>query len=269
MNVQIVSERELRTKIQVNLNLQIQDFGRDVLSGGYILSNVTQLNQMVHQEFHLEEVDEKHGQRLHAACTPTIGLLNRRPSSGRSILNANKILQHLQEHFSSSSTSSLDTNLTMTADVLLEPEYFEQDRSFQQQVQFFSKVDILISPHGAQLTGIPFLGSRRLRHLFDTNNKDHHSSGNASCTLHKQQLLEIFPPKYFIPEFFGSLAVNSNIGYSHLYISDEPAELQSQMSTVFERQDARAQNLCIDSNVIVSTLTRMVDDWKRPCTCDY
>ena len=292
MNVRIISKRELMeetttttttTLISTNLSSsqqRIQDFSRDVLSGGYIMSNVSELNRMVHQEFRPffgtvenDEVDNDTAQTQQGRrrCIPTIGILNRRPSSGRSILNVNDILHKLQEELSSSST-----RLTR-AKLLSEPEYFERDRSFQQQVMFFNNIDILISPHGAQLTGVPFLGRRRSFVNGDDGQSLHDEAFNCQ-NHHKPQLLEIFPPNYFIPTFFGSLAVNSDIGYSHLYLDmtaakDEhgsvaTSENQTKASTIFERSDARAQNLCIDPNIIIPAVTGMVEEWTQICNCN-
>mmetsp|Transcript_14609 Transcript_14609/g.35558 ORF Transcript_14609/g.35558 Transcript_14609/m.35558 type:complete len:536 (-) Transcript_14609:1974-3581(-) len=282
MNVRIMSERELIEKIRTTTTtstnsspaLLIQDFGHDVLSGGYILFNISKLNGMVHQEFGalFDTVNNKENvavQQRHRQCIPTIGILNRRPSSGRSILNTNDILHRLQEEFSSSSSSTI-------ANVLNEPEYFERDRSFQQQVMFFNNVDILLSPHGAQLTGIPFLGRRSVNNG-DNGHALHEEAVNCHGR-HKPQLLEIFPPNYLIPSFFGSLAVNSDIGYSHWYYDmtatkDQPGSVttsknQTRSSTIFERSDARAQNLCIDPNETISAVTGMVKEWKQLCDCN-
>jgi Glycosyltransferase 61 len=57
--------------------------------------------------------------------------------------------------------------------------------TFLEQVEFFANTDIVLSPHGAQLTGLAFLP--RCGHI-----------------------LEIFPPYYLYDNFFGSLADAAN-----------------------------------------------------------
>ena len=51
--------------------------------------------------------------------------------------------------------------------------YFENS-TFQEQVDFYSQLDVAVSPHGAQLTGIMFM---------------------TPCSA----VLELFPDKYYMP----------------------------------------------------------------------
>mmetsp|Transcript_62296 Transcript_62296/g.69729 ORF Transcript_62296/g.69729 Transcript_62296/m.69729 type:complete len:186 (+) Transcript_62296:170-727(+) len=74
-------------------------------------------------------------------------------------------------------------------------------------------MDIVVSPHGAQLTGLPFLAGGGT--TTTTNNNKHN---NKTCP----KLLEIFPPGYFLPDYFGSLAHESGIGYSYIYAAAAP-----------------------------------------------
>jgi len=69
----------------------------------------------------------------------SIGLINRRTNSGRSIHNEVEICNKIKERF----------------DVQVDVIYFE-NISFEQQISFFENHNIIISPHGAQLVSIPF-----------------------------------------------------------------------------------------------------------------
>ena len=60
---------------------------------------------------------------------------------------------------------------------------------FLRQIEFMSQVDILVGPHGAEMTSIAYL---------------------PDCG----GVLELFPRGFYFPDFFGSLAVAS--GHSHL-----------------------------------------------------
>lgn len=80
------------------------------------------------------------------------------------------------------------------------------------QAFFFSSVDILISPHGAQLTGIPFM---------------------PNCG----QVMEVTPKGYHIPYFFGSLANASGLGHGSVYNSlGNPGEEQRMLSATKEQR---------------------------------
>lgn len=133
------------------------------VSGGYILKDAKRLNEMVRKDLSLP--DDNTTSCDHAK--PRIGILNRRKSVGRSIINA-EIISGL------SSIKSLSQNEGVHV------EYFE-GLDFDEQVQFFRSIDILISPHGAQLTGVALM--------------------DAPCT----HLLELFPKVSLSPCIVHSL----------------------------------------------------------------
>jgi len=118
--------------------------------------------------------------------------------------------------------------------------YFES-MSFLEQVQFFRDTDIVISPHGAALTGVAFM---------------------PKCGF----LMEIFPVRYTIPNFFGSLTVYS--GHQHRYVmltktdnfSKERAE---STSTLQGRIGARKANLCPPIDKIVDGVQEMIIEWRN------
>jgi len=203
--------------------------------GGYVISHAEQLIEMVETYISKTTTNStllKATKNDH--CTfPRIGILNRRPSMGRSIQNTNTIVKEL-------------VNLSFQQEIPV--EYFE-GKSFAEQVQFFQSVDILLSPHGAQLTGLPFLAG----------------ASSTKC----EQLLELFPDNYIIPAFYGSLARNSDIGYSYHYLSDrnspteaDDAALSANMGL---RIGARAANLCVDPDIMRSSVQNLVNDWAKCC----
>lgn len=69
-----------------------------------------------------------------------IGLINRRPESRRFLKNFKDIVENIYKKF------KLKVDVT----------YFE-DKKFEEQIKFYNDHNIIISPHGAQLCGIPFL----------------------------------------------------------------------------------------------------------------
>lgn len=74
-----------------------------------------------------------------------IGLVNRKNSSGRVLENHKELCEKIYE--------KLGVQVCIT--------YFE-DKTFEEQINFFNKYDIIISPHGAQLCSIPFMGNEGL-----------------------------------------------------------------------------------------------------------
>jgi Glycosyltransferase 61 len=96
--------------------------------------------------------------------------------------------------------------------------------SFAEQVVFMNSVDVLISPHGAQLTSIPFL---------------------PNCA----SILELFPQGYHPPYYFGSLAVASGVTHSYTsltrgfqqYFQDE---IQTGMANATNCNACRNVQLC-------------------------
>jgi hypothetical protein len=159
---------------------------------------------------------------------PRIAILNRRKKSSRSILNTDAIIAALKDALGE----------------LHIPVAFFERATFLQQVAFFANADLILSPHGAQLTGIPFM---------------------PECG----RILELFPAYYYYDSYFGSLAENSGIQQYTLYLSSgDPvsewataASLNSQ-----QRRSYRNVNLCPPVSKIVQAVKLMVSDWKN-CHC--
>ena len=120
-----------------------------------------------------------------------------------------------------------------------------ENASFEDQVRFFSTVDILVSPHGAQLTGLAFM---------------------PNCG----QILELTPKGYHIPYFFGSLANASGLGYGYVYTSpgDPVNETKAMSATIDLRNKARSANLCPSTTSIVQGVLDLFENWNNCCKID-
>jgi Glycosyltransferase 61 len=115
-------------------------------------------------------------------------------------------------------------------------------QTFQEQVEFLSGVDVLVSPHGAQLTGIPFL---------------------PNCA----SVLELFPTGYLIPQYFGSLAAVAGVTHSYMYLGGPDADREAKvaMKTLESRDAARAVNLCPHPDAVARSVVELVREWHRCC----
>lgn len=106
---------------------------------GYSIRHAKYLNYITDQEFKLKD-------QSFETCSnprPRIAILNRDSNYSRTILNSRIISDQL---------------MPLSRDDMVPIKYFES-LSFPDQVSFFRSVDILISPHGAQLTGLPFMNA--------------------------------------------------------------------------------------------------------------
>jgi len=217
---------------------------------GYVASHVGKLNEMVDRHFSIgEEITKPVGDENSTFCPPPrIGILNRKRSSSRCIENAEHLVHEIVSvDFAGTSNQSATIPLSSLPPVV-SLKYFE-DSSFEEQVRFFHSIDVLISPHGAQLTGIPFMA-------------------NKPCT----HLIEFFPHNYLIPDFFGTLARDSGIKYSYIYVSSSSAEEIEQSSrhgriigaTRQQRSQNRRRNFCIDPRIMVDAVRDSIRNW---CVC--
>jgi len=224
---------------------------------GYVLSHVRKLNEMamIHYNIGGGTTQQLTKDRIANKTQIKIGFLDRKVSSGRSVINAKDLIQSIESEFLSTGDRTNNTKIALPsfAEVssTVSLEYFEGKNTLEEQIRFFNSIDILVSPHGAQLTGIPFMA-------------------NKECT----RLIEFFPDRYFLPDFYGSLAIDSGIGYSHVYFSQEAAEVQSRKygTAVFQRivtpsiekrTKHRAQNLCIDTSVVLDAIQNAFQDWGK------
>ena len=126
--------------------------------------------------------------------------------------------------------------------------YFDSNTSFRDQIDFYYSHDIVISPHGAQLTGLPFL---------------------PNCGA----VLEIFPAGYYLPHFFGSLAAAAQIQHGFLLATksgDWVAEVQAGMynSTTRNRvrNNTKKRPFCIAPTAIRSAVDQLVQQRNECCS---
>jgi Glycosyltransferase 61 len=158
---------------------------------------------------------------------PRIAILNRQ--STRQWLNAPALVTRL--HHADAATQAIPI------------VYFHSNTTFAQQVDFFAQVDILISPHGAQLTGIAFM---------------------PPCGA----VLEILPAGYYLPHYFGSLAWASHLEHAFVSLTRTGnVELESMqgMRDQETRQKVRNKALCPDLDPIAETVNQLIVQWQQRC----
>lgn len=241
---------------------------------------------------------------------PRIGILNRKRT--RSVLNSEDLAQDLsnmkyvyesdaqqdgkndrQENFRTTHRRHSKQPVTVT--------YFE-NKDFAEQIRFFRNTDILISPHGAQLTGLPFMangyGTTPNITAVTAANASIHNGGtiksdinglSASC----KQVLEFFPKNYAIPFYFGTLAVQSDLNHAYVYFDygeednttdsgERERNVDNQsfppprhvmpwedvVSPIYmERSIARQFNFCPRTDDFIAYVAELVMDWYRCHGC--
>lgn len=164
---------------------------------------------------------------------PRIGILNRHAT--RSIENAYFIRSYLEQ--------SLGTPVKIM--------YFEQV-PFHQQIKWMSSVDILLSPHGAQLTSIPFM---------------------PNCG----KVLEIFPDNYLDPILFGSLANASGLEHFYMYLGNSTVQherviakmRQQDYKSKLQRSKSRSVNLCPSIKSMLDATQLMISRWQQCCDAQH
>lgn len=120
--------------------------------------------------------------------------------------------------------------------------HYNEKTSFNEQIAFFSGVDILISPHGAQLTGIPFM---------------------PNCG----SVLEFFPAGYLWPDYFGALATSSGLNYSYIYLGNDEGGLfrGNGLKAAMIRSINRRVHMCPPIDKVVESLPILVTQWQQCC----
>jgi len=104
------------------------------------------------------------------------------------------------------------------------------DKTFQYQARFFREHDIIISPHGAQLASIPFMGDNGL-------------------------VIEISSKEYYVDYYFRDLAVLS--GKSHLFMcSSHSAEETNRYDEVGGLEAARATDVEANIGTIIAWIKK-------------
>ena len=159
-----------------------------------------------------------------AKTRPIIRILDRKPESNRSLLNVEALQTALEEMTQS------------TVDVV----YFE-NKTFLEQVSFMMETDILISPHGAQLTSINFM---------------------PACGA----VVEAFPRGFWFPHFFGPLAASSGLTHGYIYTGkNHEKEWQQALRHRKKRFEVRKQNICLPLEKTLPFIEQFVDKWRQCC----
>jgi Glycosyltransferase 61 len=156
---------------------------------------------------------------------PKIAILNRNLQSGRHLLNAQELALSIEATF-----PEIQPVLVAT---------FENS-DFIEQVKFFAEADIVISPHGAQLTGIAFM---------------------PECG----SVLEFFPRHYLVPDYFGSLAKAAGLNHSFFYLDDDAAIPHDVRFHRFNASKFKSDSQCPPMLEVIAAVTQMVQDWHQCC----
>jgi hypothetical protein len=119
---------------------------------------------------------------------PTVAFLNRHIF--RQVINGEDVTLALQSALSTKHDEYSNGNETTAAAIVTYIPSLD-NYTFEEQLELFASIDILVSPHGAQLTSIPFL----------------RKNGTV---------IEIYPAFYHIPGYFGSLAAVSGIVHGYI-----------------------------------------------------
>ena len=224
--------------------------------------DAAQLRQKILQYYNITETNQIIKNEMLRTSVPRIAILDRTKREKRNILNVQLLASEIQKAF----------NLPYDVPI----QYFS-NKTYLEQVSFFAMNDIIISPHGAQLTGIPFMPPlRRLNSNYDMNstvdilNKDMNhdmnadnfrrtSTGADGCST----VLEIFPKNYYLPSFFGTLANVSNVQYYYLYLSNVSGEKEYSKftSTKEDRLKARLSSLCVPTPTTLNAVRFLYDSW--------
>ena len=145
-----------------------------------------------------------------------IGLVNR--GGGRKLLNPDGMLATLQNVFP-------QHQVTL--------KYLD-DATFDDKVDFYSQTDVLISPHGSQLTGIMFM---------------------RPCSA----VVELFPHLYYTENYFSSLAKLSGLVHTNWYVSNE--DVPESLSLV-TRLNNTNNDMCPSIDTLVSYVGTMIQQRK-------
>jgi hypothetical protein len=208
------------------------------------------------------------------AAFPRIAIVNR--EGHRKLVNAHKIAKEVEQRLavlwrtSNSSDSYTTTTTTRTTVSSLSSSSLSSSSSrnipgivppsttthpirivsfdgwsFADQVLFMNSVDILISPHGAQLTSIPFL---------------------PACA----SIFELFPTGYHPPYHFGTLAAASGITHSYTALTRGferyfKEETKVGMANVTNRSTSRNVQLCPPLLDVVEQIMTVIQQWHERC----
>jgi hypothetical protein len=214
---------------------------------------------------------------------PRIAILNRQVQHKRSLLNVQELANALEDAIITNATAaaaSTTANMTTnnTTSLWTVPIVYFENATFLQQLQFFAHYDIVITGHGAQLTGLPFMRQPppSATAAAAAAAASQSTPPIAASTTCRASIVEIFPFGYCMPSFFGSLAVAS--GHDHYYVSMENNKrlLQEQQQqgnnnmnadnpycflNIKRRVQKRQVNLCPNWDGVVQGILQIVQEW--------
>jgi Glycosyltransferase 61 len=159
---------------------------------------------------------------------PKIAILNRATNSRRHLLNANELASSIETTFPGQNV----------------PIVFFENKTLLEQAKFFMETDIVISPHGAQLTGIAFM---------------------KNCS----SVIEFFPKNYLTADYFGSLAAAVGVDHRYFYLSDDKNRIQSyEKYHYIPDKRSRDKDQCPQLGLVVPAVVDVIKNW-RPCCSTY
>jgi len=154
---------------------------------------------------------------------PRIVIANRFKT--RKLLGAHNISVLLQE----------ELNLPYTP-----PIFFIEHLPAEQQLELFSNIDILLTPHGAMLTNIPFM---------------------PRCS----SVIEVIPRAYPLGRYFGTLAAISGVNHSYVYLGEDLVADTVGWRTRKLQARARSFPLCAPVHALIEAVKIQVDQWHQCC----
>ncbi|GAX18230.1 hypothetical protein FisN_31Hu017 [Fistulifera solaris] len=157
-----------------------------------------------------------------------VGILNRRPANGRSIENSRDIMDQLHRVF---------------GDKIQVDQIFFDLSTFQEQIAWFASHDIILTGHGAQETGMPFM---------------------PKCGA----ILEIFPFDYFVPDYFAALSDSTHV--RHYIVNNDRSrdpitETQTSSEHPKSRYQAKQTRMCPATQTTLEYLLTAIREWDACC----
>jgi Glycosyltransferase 61 len=163
---------------------------------------------------------------------PRISILNRPHWASRHLANAPEIQDMVQ------------AKLLPVANQTVPIVTFHDYTPFAEQFWLFRDTDVLISPHGAQLLGMTFL---------------------PSCA----SVLEVFPHRYLVAEYFGTLAAALNLDHGYVYVGDPDEDIPHAERFHYMRDDNhKGQSLEPNVKKISSAVDSIIKKWRK-CICGH
>lgn len=170
--------------------------------------------------------------------TPQITILNRQ--GNRRLLNQDVIVKAINQEIYQPHNDKKKRRPEMQTRVA----YFESS-SFDDQLLSMQETDILISPHGAQLTMIPFLSGQT----------------NGKCAA----MHELFPPMLCIPYFFSSLAHHTGIRHSYTSFDNSTTTTVTETCQCdwADRFTYRPMDMCpAPLDRMMDTVRQLIKEWQ-------